>query len=181
MRCAKCKEEAVIVQGHQHLCDKHYRFGQMRATAKRHNKVVPAHEQLERMASQDMRCPDCGVPMNWRSKDGKATVASLQHYRNGSIAIVCLSCNTRHAFMEGDSYRDMPKDHKQCPSCNHIKPQREFYADNGRSGGMKKKSICKVCSNKQISKWKELNRERYNEYQRQYRAKRKAEGNPVYC
>lgn len=179
MQCSRCNEEAVIIQGHQHLCEKHYRFSQMKATAKRHKKLVPTHEQLEQMVDKEMLCPDCGVKMNWRSRDGKSTVASLQHYRSGRLAIVCLSCNTRHASMDGDSYCDMPKDHKQCPSCLVVKPQTEFSADNGRTGNIKRKSICKKCSNKKVNDWKERNRDEYNEYQRAYRAKRKAEGNPV--
>lgn len=179
MKCSRCKFEATIKQGNQHLCDKHYRFGQMRANAKRHEKLVPTHEQLERMASDGMRCPDCETKMNWRSKDGKSTVASLQHYRSGAMAIVCRSCNTRHASMDGDSYCSMPKDHKRCPSCKSIKPQSEFSKDNGRSGVIRLKSICKSCSDIKVKQWKESNRDKYNEYQRAYRAKRKAQGNPV--
>jgi hypothetical protein len=179
MKCARCSIEAVIVQGRQYLCEKHYRFGQMRANAKRDSKVAPTHEQLELMITNQMLCPDCGVVMNWRSKDGRSTVASLQHYRSGRMAIVCLSCNTRHASMDGDSYCDMPKDHKQCPSCKTIKHQSSFAVDNGRSGLIKRKSICKKCSDIKVQQWKERNKDEYNAYQRAYRAKRKAEGRPI--
>ena len=179
MKCARCDCDATIKQGNQPLCDKHYRFGQMRASAKRNGKVVPANEQLETFVSVGMNCPDCGVPMNWRSKDGMPTVASLQHYRSGRIGIVCLSCNVRHAAMSGDSYCDMPKDHKRCPSCLETKPEFEFYVDIGRTGPLKRKSICKQCSNEKTKQWQERNRDEYNAYQRAYRAKRKASGNPV--
>jgi hypothetical protein len=171
--------DSVIKQGHQHLCAKHYRFGQMRVTAKRHGKETPSHASLHAMVNDQMLCPDCGVQMNWRAKNGKSTVASLQHYRDGRMAIVCLSCNTRHASMEGDSYCDMPKDHKQCPSCKTIKHQSCFFADNGRSGPIKRKSTCKSCSDDKVKQWKERNRDDYNAYQRAYRAKRKAEGRPI--
>lgn len=179
MKCSRCDLDATIKQGNQHLCDKHYRFGQMRAKAKQSGKEVPSHAQLHKMVDDQMLCPDCGVKMNWRARDGKASVASLQHYRSGRISIVCLSCNSRHASMEGDSYCDMPKDHKKCPSCKTIKHESEFSADNGRSGRIKRKSICKNCSNEKVSHWKWRNKDEYNEYQRNYRAKRKAEGNPV--
>lgn len=177
--CSRCHEKATIKQGNQWLCDKHYRFGQMRANAKRHDKLVPSYEELHAMSGADLVCPDCNRKMNWRSRDGKSTVASLQHYRDGSMAIVCRSCNTRHAFMNDDSYKEMPKDHKQCPICKTIKPLVDFSADNSRSGDLKIKSNCKKCSDQSVNKWKENNREKYNEYQRQYREKRKAEGNPV--
>jgi hypothetical protein len=37
----------------------------------------------------------------------------------------------------------------------------------------------RTCSDKAVNQWKEKNRDRYNEYQRAYRARRKEEGNPV--
>lgn len=176
-KCARCDSIAVRHQGHQWLCAMHYRFGQMRATAKKDGKAVPTHDDLAAMVRKT--CPDCGVFMHWTAHGHRAAVATLQHYRDGTLAIVCRSCNTRHASMPGDSYRDMPKDHKRCPSCRQVKHESEFTADNGRSGPLKRKSLCRTCSNAVVTQWKEANRERYNEYQRQYRAKRKAEGNPV--
>jgi len=179
MKCSRCECDATIKQGNQHLCDTHYRFGQMRASAKRNGKLVPTHEQLEAIVSGGMNCPDCGVQMNWRSKDGKSTVASLQHYRSGSIGIVCLSCNTRHAAMDGDRYCDISKDHKRCPSCLKTKPESAFSTDNGRTGKLKRKSICKQCSDAKVNQWRKRNRDEYNAYQRAYRAKRKEQGWPI--
>lgn len=172
--CSICGTIATIMQGHQHLCDKHYRFGQMRATAKAHGKAVPTREELTAMSGVDLVCPDCGVRMNWRAADGQSTVASLQHYRDGSMSMVCRSCNTRHAFMDGDSYREMPKDHKKCPCCKQIKSLTNFTLDASRSGTAKRKSKCSQCSNAQVNEWRKLNRGQYNEYQRQYRERRKA-------
>lgn len=177
--CSVCADPSTIKQGNQYLCDKHYRFGQMRASARRHGKTVPTRSQLESIAPLDMACKDCGVRMNWRAIVGQSTVASLQHYRDGTYGIVCRSCNTRHAFMSGDTYRDMPSDHKLCPKCMTVKPSNEFVVDNGRSGALCRKSYCRTCSDDLVRRWRENNRERYNEYQRRYRAKRKAQGNPV--
>lgn len=175
--CSRCDDPAVRKQGHQQLCAKHYRFGSMRTRAKRDNKLVPSHDELECMPGSDLNCPDCSRQMNWLAADGQSSVASLQHYRDGSMAIVCRSCNTRHAFMPDDSYRCMPKDHKYCAKCGMTKALDEFYIDDGRGGDIRRKSHCKPCSDKEVSAWKEKNRERYNEYQRRYRARRKAEGN----
>ena len=177
--CSVCGGQGAIKQGNQLLCDRHYRFGQMRAKAKSCGKTVPSRDDLEKMQGATLVCPDCGVQMNWRAKDGQATVASLQHYRDGSMDIVCRSCNTRHAFMDGDSYRSMPKNCKRCPCCSLVKPLTEFTIDTSRSGQAKRKSKCRQCSDKDSKQWKEINRDQYNEYQRQYRARRKAEGNPV--
>lgn len=177
--CSRCKSPALRKQGNQYLCVKHYRFGSMRSRARKDGKLVPTHEELELMSQQGDSCPDCHRKMNWLAKDGAATVVTLQHYRDGTMSLVCLSCNTRHASMPGDTYRDMPNDHKRCPSCDQAKPSTEFTTDNSRSGELRRKSSCRECSDKKVNAWKESNRERYNEYQRQYRAQRKANGNPV--
>lgn len=179
MKCSRCDSDATMKQGNQQLCDKHYRFGSMRASAKRHGKAVPTHEQLEEMVASGLTCPDCQNEMNWRAKDNRARVASLQHYRNGQMNIVCLSCNTRHASMKEDSYCDMPKDHKLCPKCSVIKPDTEFTVDNSRAGVIKRKSTCRECSDKTVNKWKKENQDDYNAYQRAYREKRKQEGRPI--
>lgn len=179
--CGKrdCDTPAVRRQGHQWLCAKHYRFGQMRTNAKAAGKAVPSHEELHYMPGADLVCPDCGRTMNWLAADGQATVASLQHYRDGTFAIVCRSCNTRHAYMPGDSFKDIPDDHKYCPCCNKSKPRDDFYSDNSRAGPLKTKSTCKTCSDLAVANYRRATRDQYNEYQRAYRAKRKAEGNPI--
>lgn len=179
LTCSVCKDAATIKQGNQNLCDKHYRFGQMRSSAKRNGKAVPTRSQLDQMIGLSLDCPDCGIRMNWRSKDGKATVATLQHYRNGDMGIVCLSCNVRHSSMPGDTYREMDKTNKLCPSCGIIKNLSCFYSDRSREGIAKRKSHCNECSHQHISKWRKEKADEYNAYQRRYRAKRKAEGNPV--
>ncbi len=173
LRCSRCGIAAVRKQGHQHLCARHYRFGQMRSRAKRDGKVVPSHEHLEQMLCD--ACPECGVVMNVLSREGeRERTASLQHYRDGAMAIVCLSCNTRHAFMPGDTYRDMPKDHKWCPKCKTAKPFADYSADNGRTGPMKIKSWCKQCASASHTEWQRNNREQYNAQQREGRARRAA-------
>lgn len=168
--CSRCGSAAVRYQGHQHLCAKHYRFGQMRALAKRRGKSVPDHQELEGLVSDGNRCADCSRLMNWLAAEDQASVATLQHYRDGTYALVCRSCNTRHAYMPGDTYRDVPKDHKLCPKCNEVKPDREFCSDNSRSGPRKLKSHCRECSHKSHTEWRIKNRDHYNAKQRERRA-----------
>lgn len=177
--CSKCGEPGLRIQGHQWLCPKHYRFGQMRAKARQDGKMVPAHEQLTALVLPGLLCADCGIAMNWLARDGQTRVVTLQHYRDGSYGLVCRSCNTRHAFMVGDSYRAMNKDCKQCPQCREVKPLTDFSVDNGRTGPMKVKSWCLSCTSIAHTNWQRNNRDDYNAKQRAYRAKRKAEGNPV--
>lgn len=175
-QCSRCGDDAARKQGHQWLCAKHYRFGQMRSKAKSGGKKVPSHDELHAMRGSDLTCPDCNRKMNWLASDGADSVASLQHYRDGSMAIVCLSCNSRHASMEGDSFTGMDSSSKRCPACGQVKPSTEFTADNSRSGALRRKSYCRSCSDSATNEWKKNNREKYNAYQREYRAKRKESG-----
>lgn len=172
-----CESPSSRKQGRQNLCSRHYRFGQMRAAAKRNGKEVPSIETLCSLApfQWDMKCKDCHRIMNWLAADGADSVVSLQHYRDGSFGLVCLSCNSRHASMKSDSYCDMPSEFKLCPGCNVEKPSGEFCADNGRSGALKRKSLCRTCSNAASIAWKANNKEKYNAYQRAYRARAKGE------
>lgn len=153
--CSRCGEAATHKQGNQRLCPKHYRFGQMRATANRRGLAVPSHQHLEQLAARGMQCPDCDALMNWLGRDGQTHVASLQHYRDGTFGLVCQSCNTRHAFAPGDSYRENPPDTKHCPSCKEFKPLSSFSKDNSRKGQMKIKSTCKSCSALAHANWEQ--------------------------
>lgn len=148
------------------------RLKQMRRSAKYRGKYVPSSEELESMIPADMRCPDCGKVMLWKSKKGghqMHKVASLQHYRDGSLAIVCVSCNSRHASMPGDSYREMPKDHKYCPRCRQCKPRDTgFSIHRSHKGPLKTKSLCKSCSDIAVEEWRNKNWDKHSEYQRQY-------------
>ena len=168
--CARCICTSVVKQGRQWLCAKHYRFGQMRATAKRDSKTVPTHEQLFSMTPPGLRCPECGVEMNWLARDNQVAVVTLQHYRDGRMGLICRSCNTRHAFAPGDSFSAAPKDHKYCPKCSSFKPDSDFTADNSRSGSRRISSWCKPCARTAWNAWKESNRDHINAKQRQRRA-----------
>ncbi|WP_186194443.1 hypothetical protein [Burkholderia gladioli] len=153
--CARCGYIAARYQGHQWLCAMHYRFGQMRASAKRKGKTVPTVDQLQALVHPDGECRDCGKLMTWLAAADRCAVVTLQHYRDGSFGLVCRSCNTRHAFMPGDTYRDLPAGHKFCPHCLKELPFSMFSADRGRSGEMKLKSWCKSCSSSAHRIWRE--------------------------
>ena len=177
--CSRCGIPAIRKCGNQWLCAQHYRFGQMRARAAYRGLSVPSHTCLHALLPVGMICQDCGVPMVWLSSEDRCRVITLQHYRDGSFGLVCKSCNSRHAKMLGDSYRDMPKDHKLCPQCSTIKPLLEFYRDNGRSGKMKYTSHCKLCVDLRTRQWKANNSEKANATRRAYYHQRIADGNPI--
>lgn len=171
--CKWCSAPSHIKQGHIWLCVKHYRFSSMRSVAKRHGKYVPGYEELELILNSlnGFSCKDCLREMNWLSKEGQSTVISLQHYRSGLLGLVCRACNTRHARQEADTFCDIPKDSKRCPSCKEIKKLSCFKGDfSGKWAD--RKTYCKPCSNKKHLEWVSKNRSYVNAKQREYRASR---------
>jgi hypothetical protein len=66
---------------------------------------------------------------------------------------------------------------KVCISCKQLLPFEEFgNASNNKNG---KKGSCKECSRKRLKAWCQKNRDYYNRRQREYRERRRQEGNPV--
>jgi hypothetical protein len=142
----------------------------MRANAKRHCKKVPSRDELALMVeSCNMECVGCGRKMNWLSIDGKSTVASLQHNRDGTMCLLCRACNTRHATFDGDSFYDNKKTHHPCRDCGEVLIKSEFHKDRSRPLGIK--SYCKSCCNKRHQEWSSKNRKSINLKQRNRRLK----------
>ena len=127
MKCKWCSNKSTIKQGHIWLCDKHYRFQQMRVNAKRHNKVVPSYEELEILDNKI--CPSCKRRMNWRGRDGQSTVITLQHDKSGRILFLCRACNTIHAKTPENIFYNLPKHSKYCHRCKVVKNINDFYKD----------------------------------------------------
>jgi hypothetical protein len=123
------------------------RFYGMRKEAKKHSKAVPAYSQLEAWAQETgMACPACGVQMCWTTRDGSSRrLVTLQHNRDGSMQLLCRSCNGRHAKYEGDSFYTMDHTKKRCGLCREEKPLEEFYRRRERVNGRVHK--CIPCNN----------------------------------
>lgn len=172
MRCYVCGAEAVKRHGRTNLCLKHRRFVQMQRTAKQDGKYVPSLYELESLVPDDMRCKDCGVTMNWADSQSRSSGAVLQHYRNGKLGIVCMSCNTKHGLMPGDSYCDVPPGHKLCGKCKTIKPLEEFGSRGGRESHYPK-SKCKACELAAHKLWRQKNPEAYRASNKRNNEKRK--------
>lgn len=176
--CSLCKIPAVIKQGHQWLCVRHYRFRQMRSCARRRGKTVPSCQELELMVPKNMQCPGCSRTMVWRSKEGPATVISLQHDRSGKMRMLCRSCNTRHAAFMGDSFYTHDQTKRVCPRCKQLLDWNHFSTD--RTPRWKNKNTyCRQCRTEMHAAWVAKNRERENAKRRDYYHQRKACGNPI--
>ena len=167
--CKWCNKKPFRRAGRIHLCKKHYRFQQMRVDAKRQGKLVPEYDDLNRYLSMcDMTCSCCNREMNWTAIEGQSTVITLQHNNDGTMNFLCRSCNTLHGKI-GDVIYKVGDNEKYCSSCDFIKDLEDFYKDKHKVNGYK--SYCKKCSNRKLKKYRNQNRDKYNEYQREYRAR----------
>lgn len=144
--CRDCDEPAVVKWSRYAYCEKHYRFRQMRDKALSARKLVPSFDELNRLTSLGLICPDCGVRMNWLVRDGRKTAVSLQHYRTGAFGFVCVSCNTRHQFSPGDSFCDGHVNDKYCGRCKSFKP-RSAFKTRRESEYVCLRSWCRDCFN----------------------------------
>lgn len=155
------------------------RIAQMRATARNRRKSVPSVSELRALfaALDDGRCPECGVVMRLSGVGGETV--TLQHDRSGAFRLLCRRCNTRHASFPGDSFYDRDDTKRRCPDCEQIKPLQDFAVDRRNCSVVKRKTYCRPCSAARLLSWQRTNRDYYNARQREYRARRKAAGNPV--
>ena len=172
MKCYVCGDFSIKHGTRNNLCEKHTRFKQMQKTAKADKKYVPSLYEIEKLVPKNMVCQDCGILMHWIDNENRASGAVLQHYRNGSLGIVCLSCNSKHGVLPGDMYRDIPKDHKLCISCKTTKPLTMF---NLRKDGKKPYPLskCKSCSLKAHQEWRNKNPDKYKQSNKRNNDKKK--------
>ena len=160
MKCYVCGNDSIKRLGRSNSCEKHHRFMQMQKTAKNDGKYVPSIYEIEKLVPIDMKCIDCNCLMHWIDNENRRHGAVLQHYRDGTLGIVCLSCNTKHGLMLGDSYRDVPVGEKFCRFCKTIKPLSMFSL---RKDGKRPYPVtkCKSCSHKALIAWRTNNPIKY--------------------
>ena len=178
MHCYVCGLDAIKRHNRANMCDKHHRFNQMQRTAKADGKVVPSIFELERLVPIGMVCQDCGVEMHWIDDENRSSGAVLQHYRNGSLGIVCHSCNVKHGLMPGDMYCDVPQNHKLCTDCRTIKPIFEFGIRRD-SKKIYPLSKCKECMQLANQIWRQKNPDKYQALNKMHNNKRKEKSNGI--
>ncbi len=172
MKCYICGDNAISLHGRKNVCEKHKRFLQMQHTAKNDKKYVPSLYEIENLVPKNMLCQDCGDLMHWIDNSNRSKGAVLQHYRDGSLGVICNSCNVKHGLMPGDSYRDVPVGHKLCRSCKTIKPL-EMFGKRSANPDDYPKSSCKECCTQKNKAWRESNIERYKALNKKHNDRRK--------
>ena len=157
------------------LCPKHHRFGMMREIAKAARKRVPSYEELESLLAQlkDLKCPVCNRVMVWFKHESDRTVITLQHNRDGSIALICFSCNSRHRD-NGDALYQIGPDQKRCSRCKRVLPLSGFTSDRTSGVWANRKCVCKTCANAYRREWAAKNRHKIRAWNKAA-AKRRSE------
>lgn len=96
--------------------------------------------------------------------------------RNASgLQGICKPCNKawqqkrRNEISEGVNLKIVSN--KKCNKCKIIKEINNFYKDTGGTDGHH--TLCKPCRNITMSKWRDNNREKYNDNMREFRANNK--------
>lgn len=112
-RCSKqgCTSEAQMQHTKTRYKDKIYytnyclpcwRTLKMIEGTYKYDKPRPDFWELRQMLLDNRLCPECGKIMFWAAVKGrKGDSASLQHYDDGTIGIMCHSCNTRDGLRKG--------------------------------------------------------------------------------
>jgi hypothetical protein len=135
VNCIHCDQEGVRdVNGRGTLyCEAHYRLSRMRRSAKAGGKFVPGIAELEALVPDPLVCSECDLEMFWRSNvAGMSAVVSLQHWKDGTVSLICQSCNARMTHSE-----DVPPEgHRRCFKCCAVKLLAEFTTRG---------YICKTC------------------------------------
>lgn len=177
---------------------------QMRYSAGQYGKFVPSLEDLENLVAQcGMVCYGCDILMVWTREESQPRCATLQHDRDGTIRIICLSCNSRHQHYPGDSFYQRDRNLLRCGACHLEKPPDDFYLSTTHRTGFNTR--CTKCQKEAYetrrgsilarhARYREDNREKvrrqganyYKEHRearkeqmREYRRRVKADGHPT--
>jgi len=101
-----CGKPVERLLGNTWKCYECAKITVMRASAKVNGKLCPSVDEIRAMLrkceAEEMRCPHCRREMvlNQKQKD-KKSVVSLQHWDDGTVSMICFSCNARHGGMRG--------------------------------------------------------------------------------
>ena len=148
-----CGWLGYIHRGGSLICVKHYRFRQMIGECRRNHKKMPPVSLLESLV-QDMTCRGCKRKMVWTRKEDSKRVMTLQHDRDGSLTLLCQSCNSAHKNFPGDSFYqyDISDPNTFCRWCMTQKTASDFYKSKLTFSGLL--NGCKDCRREYYSKRK---------------------------
>lgn len=150
-KCQRCDEPATRFHGrptrdHPHsirMCDLHFKIRGMIGNSKTRGVTVPTVPQLLALFADlkrdGMKCPACKRQMVMHSEYAdRASVVSIQHWADGSISLVCHSCNVRHGAYGDAGFIAAGTDKRHCCECDQMLPLTAFpvskYKGDARGG-----------------------------------------------
>ncbi len=165
MKCSRQGCERVGEKRHSptlSYCRRCYRIMKMLTGAhRRYPGIVTTWEQIAELwnkAEERGTCPHCLNPMPLYSEDGKRKgMATIQHYDDGTLGIICLTCNLAHSKSPlRDKLFSLQLDQKYCPDCQQVKSRDDFHNQSKWNGRM---TYCKPCQNARNRMIKQHNKE----------------------
>lgn len=183
-----CRCGREIYRRHQggKFCVLHWRIRAMRNSSRTNQKYIPSVAEIEAIIPESMLCPKCGRRMFWTQSHGDAALTlSLQHNLDGSIGILCRSCNAREDDFPNGTFMKVPLDLKFCAKCLKLFPLCEFQKHGSADKWNGLGSYCKPCHRQRTREAHHKARstpqgvEHNRQYQRNYRLRRKLEGRPI--
>lgn len=146
-----CEREAThAVNLRQRYCSFHKKVLNSIICAKRRGKSVLPFSEIESLFLNTKNCRGCGVSLDpfLRIVKGspRANAPTLQHDRNGSLSVLCLSCNISEGKSKiGEMFLDLVGE-KSCPVCEMVLSHDSFYVFKSGENVGKLYPICKACS-----------------------------------
>lgn len=131
-------------------CGVHRRIAQMRQTAIARGQAAPSVSEMEKMFRDSaMICSECGRQMGLTGRHyGHGRTVSLQHWRNGTMSVICMSCNAKHAQAGTDEEferrkaESIPSGQLRCSSCKTYHDASAFGRDVSRPTG--RAAVCRA-------------------------------------
>ena len=145
-----CSEVSFIKVGSGAYCKFHYKCNSMMASSN-NNPNYPSttmgvmNKMLRECYDKGLKCPHCEKQMLLHSSEGsRKDVVSIQHNLDGSLQLLCLSCNTSHGNYRSDAiFYKMEEGRKNCTGCKEWLPFEMFSKNKCEASGLQTK--CKKC------------------------------------
>lgn len=111
----------------------------MISAARAKHKSVPDRDDLIAQLESSDSCPQCGVKYD---ESRQRTRATLQHWNDGRISLLCFSCNSRHRDAGDAAFKNISATTKSCYMCKAVLPLDAFNRGH-RFGG--RDTRCREC------------------------------------
>lgn len=151
MRCVRwgCTNEGTVRWGRNIYCARCSKINHMlRNTHHDYPDRAISWAEIDALLkgaeAADLICPHCKDRMFYDLRAGRKHIATIQHYRDGSLGIICFGCNAKHGRHKlGDAVYLIPEGHKSCSTCARVLPLAAFGSNRSTVTG--RSHECREC------------------------------------